>query len=404
MDLPHIPPVVEKDCLVVLEISRDSEAGHLLTRWRHVEVHELRRNVFGDVARLTGTEVVAEVVRTLEPDDVAAARACRPWAREPVFDQLPGARRHVDCVKIEELLAKHRALVVRALVQAQNVPATLDHPRDLGEVVPELYEAILVGIPGGEEVHAPELLLADTLLRHGVDIQRVPDLHSWRIVFFFVGIGLFVTCLIWVLPVLFPLLIFFVFGRLPIRVRPPLLYADEEHRPVFGPRGAAELDHTHGLREVAVSAGIESEALVIVLVEIPPRQRDVGCVLKCLVLERLQDREVGRLVPPRESPVRCGVGVERADLPAVWIINGDGVADLPVRVDGEREQVTLVLPRKRRDISEAHLSACRHRPHDDIDAVALLVLRLVASNGEIRPVVGERERLDVFDLLLFAGQ
>ncbi len=130
----------------------------------------------------------------------------------------------------------------------------------------------------------------------------------------------------------------------------------------------------------------------------------MGCVLKCLVLERLQDREVGRLVPPRESPVRCGVGVERADLPAVRIINGDGVADLPVRVDGEREQVTLVLPRKRRDISEAHLSARRHRPHDDIDAVALLVLRLVASNGKIRPVVGERERLNVFDLFLFAGQ
>ncbi|MCH7892349.1 MAG: transposase domain-containing protein [Gemmatimonadetes bacterium] len=235
----------------------------------------------------------------------------------------------------------------------------------------------------------------------------------WRIVVVFVGIGLglFVVVglslfVLFALLILFALVTLFVFvlGRLPIGIRPPLLDADEERGPVVGPRGPAKLDHAHRLREVAVSARIESEALVPVLVEIPPRQRDVGGVLVCLVLERFEDREVGGLVPPSESPVRCGVRVERAELPAARIEDGDGVADLPVRVDGEREQVTLVLPRECRDVSEAHQRAGRHRPHDDVDAVALFVLGLVAPDYEIRSVIGEGERLDVFDLLLFAGQ
>ena len=129
----------------------------------------------------------------------------------------------------------------------------------------------------------------------------------------------------------------------------------------------------------------------------------MGRVFVCLVHEGLQDRQVGGLVPPRESPVRRGVRVERADLPVAGIEDGDGVADLPVRVDGEREQLTLVLPRERRDVSETHQGAGRHRPHDDVDALALLVLGLVTPDCEIRPVIGEGERLDVFDHLLFAG-
>ena len=328
-------------------------------------------------------------------------------AREPILDQLLVARLHLDRVEIEELLAKHCVFVVRALVPAHDVASTFDHRRKLGEVVAELHEAILLEMPRGEEVHAPELLLADTLLWHRIEILGVPDLHARStvvvvIALVVIGVGLFALLGLTLL-VLFALLVLVVFVRLPIGIRPPLLDADEERGPVFGPRGPAKLDHAHRLGEVAVSARIELEALVAVLVEIAPRQRDVGGVLVRLVLERLQDREVGGLVPPRESPVRRGVRVERADPPAGRIENGDGVADLPVRVDGEREQVTLVLPSECRDVSEGHQRAGRHRPYNDVDALALLVLGLVAPDYEIRPVIGERERLDVFDLLLFAG-
>ncbi len=89
------------------------------------------------------------------------------------------------------------------------------------------------------------------------------------------------------------------------------------------------------------------KALVPILIEIPPSQRDVGRILVCLILERLQNGQVCRLLAPRETPVRRGIGVELANLPTARIEDGDGVADLPVRVDGEGEQVTLVLPRER---------------------------------------------------------
>ncbi|WP_419934554.1 hypothetical protein [Candidatus Palauibacter sp.] len=124
-------------------------------------------------------------------------------------------------------------------------------------------------------------------------------------------------------------------------------------------------------------------------------------VLVRLVLERLEDGEIGGLLAPGQLPVRRLVRVERPDAARLGVVQPHAVADPVRRVERHGKQVPTLLPRESRHVTEAHRLAPVEIPNERVHAGVLAVGGPVAAERQIPAVIGEGERLHRVDILPF---
>ena len=118
-----------------------------------------------------------------------------------------------------------------------------------------------------------------------------------------------------------------------------------------------------------------------------------------VVLERTQDRQVRRFVPPGELGVLLTAGVEAADAPGGRIIQLYSVSDAIFTMDCEGEEGSLVLPSPGRDVSEAHALLVGDLLEDDVACAVIGV----AGYGDVRTAPTPRESLNLGDHPLLAS-
>jgi hypothetical protein len=230
--------------------------------------------------------------------------------------------------------------------------------------VREDREGELVERPRGEQAALPIAGRAHFLLRHDIDVARMPDIHGRRIsgvrrvfILLLVLVGLVLVGLVFVGLV-------FVGLVLSRRFRAPRGDTHEDRAGLVGPRRTPEGDETAGGPERAVVRRVVLVKPFGRRTHTRPGEHRVRRPFARVVGLRLEDREIVRILAPCQAEIPRGPGVEHAQRAGRWIEHLHAVAGAILGGNRNRQETSFRLPRRLRHVPRLSALTARGRGGD----------------------------------------
>ena len=316
-----------------------------------VGIDEARAGGLAEVARRARFQVVKPVVAVFEIERVPAARAVPHRWHDPGGDFGAGAGPEIHLVYVHEVAAEHAAGVVGRFVDRDRARAGARQLHRLPVVGAERHQAVLVHVPGGDDVPVAIARGAQFLLRDDVDIASVPDLDIARVLVALGRCGLFVP------------------------VRDP----DENDPAVLAPRGRAR---SH---DALARRGFNR----LLRAQVLPDDHGVALAFEILVLYRAQRCQVARFLTPGQRTEDRGAAVQDFQFAIRRIVDLYAVAFAPLHPDGHGEMGALVLPGETGDVAERGVGAGTEVAHGERRAHR--VGAFDGRAGALRRIAAERK-------------
>lgn len=397
-DLPDVQLVVEERCLIVARPARHAERRLLGRGLIGFQVHErggqLRRHV-GAPARL---QIHRPEVIVLEEEEIAVA-GTGPEVSVVDAGERVGASTGLEVdrpgVGVD---AAHAALhCVGIGVHDKHASLPCERRGLFPNQVGDPDESIVSYLPCGEHGALPFTGGIILLARHHRRVFRMPDLHVGQLVRIVAGGH--------DAPRKWP-----VTGAR--HFRRPRGHAEVEPHAIVRPVRPAwrrEANDAEIGRQLA-GGGVERVEPLRRGANVWPGEDHVRRPFAILVCHGAERRQRRRVLPPPQTAVGRGRGIERVQPAGRGVVHVHAVADTAFDGDGKRQERPLLLPRELRDGCECRIAAGgqlanqERRPRGQGLVVgrplrrrAARRFRRVAMHGHVRSRGAEGERLDAVD-------